>query len=154
MKLFSRALWLVALLALGGACFSAMTPQVRAATTPAPTAGVTDVPLGSTISPGAQIAPAVPSDGSVSNSLGSISGIFQKLYSKVFNLISVLAALLAVFLLVLNGIRYITAGGDPAKIKTARANIVSVVIGIIIIVSAYFIIRLALVIGATVSKQG
>lgn len=58
-----------------------------------------------------------------------------------------LAGVLATFYLIWSGIQYITAAGDPAKTKTARAGIVTAVIGIIVIVATTAIIRFSIGVG-------
>ncbi len=76
------------------------------------------------------------------------SGTFSSLESSLlaianilFNNLTLLAGVIAVFFLVFAGIRYITSGGDPVKAKAARAGLLSAVIGIIIITSTFFIVR-------------
>lgn len=58
-----------------------------------------------------------------------------------------LAGVLATLYLMWSGFQYITAAGDPAKTKTARAGIVTAVIGIIIIVATTAIIRFSIGLG-------
>ena len=50
---------------------------------------------------------------------------------------------IAVILLIVAGIRYMTAGGDEAKAGAAKGAIINAVIGIVIVVAAVFIIGLA-----------
>jgi hypothetical protein len=50
---------------------------------------------------------------------------------------------IAVILLIVAGIKYMTAGGDEAKAGAAKGAIINAVIGIVIVVSAVFIIGLA-----------
>lgn len=55
----------------------------------------------------------------------------------------VIAGALAFIFLVYSGILYITSGGNPETQKRAQSGLVSAIIGIIIIVLAYVIIRIA-----------
>ena len=71
-------------------------------------------------------------------------------FSNLFNAITLAAGTLAIGYLIWAGIQYITAGGSPDKAKAARAGIVNAVIGIIIITSAYAIIRVGVTIGAAI----
>jgi len=72
----------------------------------------------------------------------------------VLNVILLLAGILAVFYLIYSGIQYITSAGNPDKIKSARAGIINAIIGIIIIVAAFFIIRFAVTLGGAAANAG
>ena len=50
---------------------------------------------------------------------------------------------IAVILLIVAGIKYMTAGGDADKAGSAKTGIINAVIGIVIVVAAIFIIGLA-----------
>ena len=50
---------------------------------------------------------------------------------------------IAVILLIVAGIKYMTAGGDESKAGDAKKGIINAVIGIVIVVAAVFIIGLA-----------
>jgi hypothetical protein len=77
----------------------------------------------------------------------TITGTIANLFTSVLNIILLIAGILAVFYLVYAGIMYITSAGDPGKVKTARATIVNAVIGIIIIVCTFTIIKVAVRVG-------
>ena len=49
---------------------------------------------------------------------------------------------IAVILLIIGGINYMTAGGDAEKAKSARGMIINAIIGIVIIFAAAFILAL------------
>ena len=76
---------------------------------------------------------------------------FISVANKVISLILLITGVLAVLYLIWSGIQYITSSGNPEKTKLARAGIINAVIGIVIIVAAYFIIKFAVSIGNTVS---
>ncbi len=61
----------------------------------------------------------------------------------IINIVLYLAGALAVIYILYGGITYITAGGDEAKATKARTAIVNAVIGIIIILLAFVIEKLA-----------
>jgi hypothetical protein len=69
------------------------------------------------------------------------------------SILLVLAGGIAVLFLVWNGFLYITAGGDAAKAKTARAGIINAIIGIVVILAAYLIIRFATSIYGSLNSQ-
>ena len=49
---------------------------------------------------------------------------------------------IAIIVLIIGGIQYMTAGGDAAKVDTARKLLINVVIGIAIILAAAFVIAI------------
>ena len=83
----------------------------------------------------------------INNFLTGTGGIIDT----VFGVFLLIAGVLAVFYLVWAGIQYITAGGSPDKAKAARQGIINAIIGIVVIVAAFFIVRFAVSIGNTVS---
>src|SRR4030043_779138 len=60
----------------------------------------------------------------------------------VVEILLVLGLALAVIILIIGGIRYMTSGGDAEKGNTAKRLIVNAIIGIVIILAAVFIVRL------------
>ncbi len=58
--------------------------------------------------------------------------------------ILIIAVLIALFFLIFGGIRWITSGGDKAKVESARGTIIAAIIGLVIAFLAFFILSLAL----------
>lgn len=58
--------------------------------------------------------------------------------------ILIIAVLIALFFLIYGGIRWITSGGDKAKVESARGTIIAAIIGLVIAFLAFFILSLAL----------
>ncbi|MBA3723969.1 MAG: hypothetical protein H0W89_03705 [Candidatus Levybacteria bacterium] len=56
----------------------------------------------------------------------------------------VIAVLIALFFLIFGGIRWITSGGDKAKVESARGTIIAAIIGLVIAFLAFFILSVAL----------
>ncbi len=56
----------------------------------------------------------------------------------------IIAVVVALFYLVLGGIRWVTSGGDKAKVESARNHIIAAIIGLVIAFLAFFILQLAL----------
>jgi hypothetical protein len=69
--------------------------------------------------------------------------VISGLASNVISIVFLIAGILAVLFLLYSGVQYITAGGDPEKVKKARLGIVNAVIGVVVIMAAFFIIRIA-----------
>lgn len=63
------------------------------------------------------------------------------LVTNVINIILFIAGVLAVVYLIYSGILYITAAGNPDAAKKGQQGIINAVIGIVIIVLAFFIAR-------------
>lgn len=96
------------------------------------------------------VQPLQPSGGGVvatqdiNTNIGSIA-------SQIISTITLLVGVAAVIYLLWSGAQYIMSAGSPEKTKTARAGIINAVIGIIIVVATYAIIRFAGSAGNTLS---
>lgn len=53
----------------------------------------------------------------------------------------VVAAVIAIVFLIVNGIKYITSTGDPGKTEEAQKGIIAALIGLIVVGVAYLIVR-------------
>jgi len=62
--------------------------------------------------------------------------------SGAIQLVLIVAALVFFFLLIVGGIRWMTAGGDKEKAGAARGQLTSALIGLAIVFAAWAIIRL------------
>jgi hypothetical protein len=65
----------------------------------------------------------------------------------ILSVLLVLAGAMAILYLVWAGIQYISAGGSADKAKAGRSGIINAVIGIIVIMAAFFLIRFAISLG-------
>lgn len=79
------------------------------------------------------------------------STVISNLYTDVFNIITLLAGALAVIYVIWAGVQYISSNGSPDKIKTARASLINAVIGVIIVIAAYGIVRIGIIVGNEVA---
>jgi hypothetical protein len=68
---------------------------------------------------------------------------FNNVFGQIISLVLTIAAVVAFVYLLMAGFQYITAGGDSAKAQTARTGIINALIGIIIIIVSYTILRFA-----------
>lgn len=57
------------------------------------------------------------------------------------NIMLFLAGAIAVIVIIFGGVRYITSTGDPARVKQAKDTIVYGIIGLIVAILAYAIVR-------------
>lgn len=60
----------------------------------------------------------------------------------IINGAAVLAGMAAIFFIVIAGIRYITSGGDPEKVAKARGTVTYAVVGLVILLLSFVIIKL------------
>lgn len=81
-------------------------------------------------------AACVDSDGA--NPLTGNNGLIIK----IANIISIIAGIAAVIIIIVAGLRFVTAGGDAGRVSGARTAIIYALIGLAIIASARFIIGL------------
>ena len=63
----------------------------------------------------------------------------DKVLSGVLNTVYIMAAIVAVIIIIVAGILYVTSNGDPAKTKRAREAILYAGVGIVIIMMAFVI---------------
>lgn len=77
---------------------------------------------------------------------------FLALANQALNLVLLVVGVLAVFYLIYSGFLYITSGGNPDNVKKARAGIINSIIGIVIILAAFVIVKFAVGIGNTIGS--
>lgn len=76
--------------------------------------------------------------GSSGNPLTGRNGAIMK----IANIIAAVAGVAAVIMIILSGLKFITAGGDANEIAGARKAILGAVIGLVVIATARFIVAL------------
>lgn len=69
--------------------------------------------------------------------------------NNIINVVLIIASALAVIYLIYSGILYITAAGNPDAAKKGQQGVINGVIGIVIIVAVYTIIRVAMNLATT-----
>lgn len=67
-----------------------------------------------------------------------------KVLGFVITIAFIIAILIALFYLIWGGIKWITSGGDKGGVETARNQIISAIVGLIIVFLAFFILNLVL----------
>ncbi|HSI20833.1 MAG TPA: pilin [Verrucomicrobiae bacterium] len=73
--------------------------------------------------------------------------LIEKMTTNIVDFLFLIGGILAIIYLLWSGITYITAGGSAEKAKLARSGIINAVIGIIVMMGTFFIIRLATTFG-------
>ena len=56
---------------------------------------------------------------------------------QISNIMAMLTGVIAVIIIILSGIRYITSSGNPEQTKRAKATLVNAIIGLVVIVLAW-----------------
>lgn len=68
----------------------------------------------------------------------------NSLITRVVNIISVIVGLVAVVMIIVNGLKFITSSGDSNAVSSAKRGLVYAVIGLVIVALAQFIVRFVL----------
>jgi len=74
--------------------------------------------------------------------IGIAVGYFTQIISNIIGVITIIAGIWFVFMFIMGGFSFLTAGGDSKKMGEATAKITTALIGLIVVVSAYAIISL------------
>jgi len=83
--------------------------------------------------------------------VGPVTGVANNLVTSALNILIFIAGAVAVIFVIWGGYKYITSAGDPKKGEEARKTIINAMIGIMIVVASYFIVRVAISAGQTVT---
>jgi len=86
----------------------------------------------------------IDSNGNCASVTSSGTTKINDIITTVVNLFSVIVGIVAVIMIVLGGLRYITSGGDSTKVTTAKNTIVYALIGLVVVALAQFIVKFVL----------
>ena len=86
------------------------------------------------------------------SSAPDLTGTLTGATGSVIDGLFALAGVAAVIYLIWAGAQYILAAGTPEKSKQARAALINAVIGVVIVVSAYAIIRVGFSLGSFITN--
>lgn len=68
----------------------------------------------------------------------------NNLLTKIVNIFSIVVGVIAVIMIIVGGLRYITSGGDASKVGTAKNSIIYAIVGLVIVALAQFIVHYVL----------
>jgi len=68
----------------------------------------------------------------------------SKLVKTIVNVISVIAGFVAVIMIIVGGVKYITSGGESSKTASAKNTIVFALVGLVIVALSQVIVRFVL----------
>ena len=83
-------------------------------------------------------------DDSGNCSLASNNDSVNNVVANGINVFSLVIGVIAVIMIMIGGLRYITSSGDPASTKSARDTILYAVIGLVVVALAQIIVRFVL----------
>lgn len=63
-----------------------------------------------------------------------------KLVRSIVSILSLIVGVAAIIMIVIGGFKFITSGGDPTKVKSARSTLLYALIGIVVAVSAQLLV--------------
>lgn len=73
---------------------------------------------------------------------GGAMSLFNKVISNIIAVLTIVAGLWFIFQFILGAFGWLTAGGDKAAMENARKKITNAIVGLVIVVTAIFIIDL------------
>lgn len=62
---------------------------------------------------------------------------FPEIFNNLINNVYIFAGAVALIIILYSGIKYITSGGDPVKVASARKTLTFAIIGLVLIVLAF-----------------
>jgi hypothetical protein len=68
----------------------------------------------------------------------------QNLLGTVINIFSIVVGVIAVIMIIVGGLRYITSGGDSGKVTSAKTTIIYALIGLVVVAFAQLIVHYVL----------
>jgi cytochrome bd-type quinol oxidase subunit 2 len=86
----------------------------------------------------------VDGSGICATSTADGTGKINSIIETIVNIFSVLVGVVAVIMIIWGGLRYITSGGDSAKITSAKNTIIYALIGLVVVALAQFIVKFVL----------
>ncbi|MGH7241500.1 MAG: pilin [Candidatus Saccharimonadales bacterium] len=114
---------------------AALLLAVAAAPTPALAACTTGTSSGSKN----QVVQGIQSTGTDCSQNGE-----QTLTQGILKIVSYIAGLVAIIMIIVSGFRYITSGGDPGKVGSAKGALLGAIIGLVVAVMAQLIVHIVL----------
>lgn len=81
------------------------------------------------------------SGGKCTNADAPGGGDLTKIFKTITNILLLIIGAVAVIVLIIAGLRYVTSSGDASKVKAAKDTILYAVVGIIVALLAYAIVN-------------
>jgi cytochrome bd-type quinol oxidase subunit 2 len=71
---------------------------------------------------------------------GNVDSTANNILRQIVNIFSVIVGIVAVFMIIVGGLRYITSGGDSSKVNSAKNTILYAIIGLVVVALAQVIV--------------
>lgn len=71
-------------------------------------------------------------------------GTLNSIISKALNIFSIIVGIIAVVMIIIGGLKYVTSGGDSGNITGAKNTILYAIVGLVVVALAQFIVRFVL----------
>lgn len=68
----------------------------------------------------------------------------NSLITTIINIFSIIVGIVAVIMIIVGGLKYITSGGDSGNVSSAKNTIIYALVGLVIVAFAQFIVRFVL----------
>lgn len=75
---------------------------------------------------------------------GASTDDLNSLLSKIITIFSAVVGVIAVLMIIVGGLRYITSGGDTSKVSAAKTTIIYALVGLVIVALAQLIVHFVL----------
>jgi hypothetical protein len=72
------------------------------------------------------------------------SGGIEVVIRNIINIFSILVGVVAVFMVMYAGFKYVTSGGDSGKVKSAKDTLIYAIVGIVIVAFSQLIVQFVL----------
>ena len=90
---------------------------------------------------GANLQFEVPPEGCEAVADNSAAERVDQIVAQVINILSLVVGVVAVVMIIIGGLRYITSGGESGNVTTAKNTILYAVVGLIVVALAQVIVR-------------
>lgn len=75
---------------------------------------------------------------------GDAEGKVNNLIKQIINIFSLVVGIVAVIMIIIGGLKYITSSGDSGNISSAKSTILYAIIGLVVVALAQFIVKFVL----------
>ena len=69
---------------------------------------------------------------------------FTDLLRRIINIFSIIVGVIAVIMIIIGGLKYITSGGDSGNVSGAKNTIIYAIVGLVVVALAQFIVHFVL----------
>lgn len=99
-----------------------------------------DSPTGTTTTPQGEVCQGIGLT-TTNGSCGDNGAQFASVITAIINLMLVIIGVIAVIVIIISGLSFITSGGDSNKVATAKNSIIYALIGLVVVVFAEVIVH-------------